>query len=113
MTLGYFDLDGRPIDRDTWVALTESGRRRLLLANLGRRGRVSTIWLGLDLGPGLPWAAPELFETMVFGGPWDGLCLRYPLRGAAETGHRLVVRQLRTGYLRPLLHNGRKFRGRR
>jgi hypothetical protein len=107
MALGYFDLDGRPIDRDTWAALTEAGRRRLLLADLGGRGRVSTIWLGLDLGSG--WGPPELFETLVMGGPWDGFCLRYATRAAAEAGHRAAVRQLRTGPRpRPLLHNGRK-----
>lgn len=107
MTIGYFDLDGRPCDRDTWVALTEAGRRRLAVTDLGRRGRVSTIWLGLDLGSG--WGPPELYETMVFGGPWDGLVVRYPRRGAAEAGHRAAVRQLRAMRRpRALLHNGRK-----
>lgn len=100
-------MDGRPIGRDTWMALTLAGRRHLLATDLGRRGRVSTIWLGLDLGSG--WGAPELFETMAFGGPWDGFCLRYATRAAAESGHRAAVRQLRTGPRpRTLIHNGRK-----
>lgn len=51
---------------------------------------VSTVFLGLDHN----WTnqgAPIVFETMVFGGPFDQEQERYSTWAEAEAGHRLWV----------------------
>lgn len=101
----YFDWDGRPIDRDEYARLWQLPHH-VAHVDLGRRGRVSTIWFGLDVG--FPPAPPLIFETMVFGGPLDGFVDRYPTRSTAEAGHALVVRLLRRVHVPALIHNGRK-----
>lgn len=60
-------------------------------------GFVSTVFLIFDhsysrIGP------PVLFETMVFGGPEDGLQLRHHTYDEASAGHAFVVYQLRKQY---------------
>ena len=55
--------------------------------------RVSTVFLGLDhrfslVGP------PILFETMVFGGKFDGDMERYATWAAAEKGHKRMVEKV-------------------
>lgn len=50
--------------------------------------RVSTVFLGLDsnlFGP------PQLFESMVFGGPLDGDTYRYPTWDSALEGHKMLL----------------------
>lgn len=96
--------------RDAWVAAKTRGVVHVGLADLGRAGRVSTIWLGLDMGVGLNWAPPLIFETMVFGGPLDGFVCRYYTEAQARRGHQLAVQLVRKNRPRPLIHNGRKFR---
>ena len=60
----YYDQDGQPMKRLDWL----NGDYKIGLTEIGP-GRVSTIWLGLDhqWGEG----PPLIFETMVFGGPYD------------------------------------------
>jgi hypothetical protein len=99
----YFDWHGKPIDRDEYARLWQLPHH-VALTDLLRRGRVSTIWFGLDLG--FPPAPPLIFETMVFGGPLDGFLDRYPTEALARAGHGRVVRLLRRVQLRPLIHNG-------
>jgi hypothetical protein len=60
--------------------------------------RVSTIFLGLDhdIGHGA-WGRfddyrPVVWETMVFGGPFDGAQWRYRSWWAALKGHRKLLR---------------------
>lgn len=57
---------------------------------------VSTVFLGIDHQhvPGLP---PILFETMVFGGPYDGYMRRYYTWEQAEISHREIVHQVLHG----------------
>jgi hypothetical protein len=90
-------------------------RRRgihVALTDFGRRGRVSTVWLGVDYGFGLGQTPPVIFETMIFGGLLDGFLTRYCTPAEAARGHREIVREVRrVPRFRPLLHNGRKFRG--
>lgn len=73
--------------------------------------RVSTIFLGLDYGPRyIPRELeaisqerfsthfvqrPELWETMVFGGPCDREMARYTSKEDALEGHRQIVERLR------------------
>jgi hypothetical protein len=107
----FFDWNGRPISRDGWLDLRRRGIH-VALTDFGRRGRVSTVWLGLDYGFGLGGTPPVIFESMVFGGLLDGFLVRYCTPAEAARGHREMVREVRRvpGF-RPLLHNGRKFRG--
>lgn len=54
--------------------------------------RVSTVWLGLDhrFGEG----PPLIFESMVFGGEYDGYARRYSTFEAAKEGHENIVLNL-------------------
>lgn len=54
---------------------------------------VSTVFLGMDHGWGD--GPPILFETMVFGGPWDSDCERYCTWVEAEAGHAATVAKIR------------------
>lgn len=110
--MDFFDFDGRRIGRDDWLRLRP--RRQLLATDLGARGRVSTIWLGIDYGFGLLGGRPPvIFETMIFGGPMDGHVCRWSTRAEARAGHRSTVRWFRENLPAPpsLLHNGGKPRG--
>lgn len=75
---------------------THGDRRRVALSELGERGTVSTVFLGLDhqFGEG----PPILYETLVFGGPWDGVMYRYSTRELALRGHEGVVNQVQPGF---------------
>jgi len=58
--------------------------------------RVSTVFLALnhnfaDVGP------PVLWETMIFGGEWDGSQWRYTSKLAALAHHEVIVARLRGG----------------
>lgn len=57
------------------------------------KSEVSTVFLGLDHSHGGP--VPLLFETMVFGGPLDDECERYPTRAAALAGHDYMATRVR------------------
>lgn len=82
----YYGLDGQPITRDQWSVLWgDREARRIAFTEIGDV-EVSTVWLGLDhrfLGEG----PPLIFETMVFGGEFDGYVERYATRDAALAGH--------------------------
>lgn len=101
----YYSPDGQPIPRDQWVALYMAPRTVALTSS--PRGKVSTIYMGLDLGFG--YGPPLIYESMVFGGDLDGLMDRYPTRAAALAGHEAIVRQVKgRTYGRRVIHNGRK-----
>ena len=53
---------------------------------------ISTVFLGLNhqFGDG----APLLFETLVFGGEYDGDCDRYTTWEGAERGHRIMCERV-------------------
>jgi hypothetical protein len=109
----YFDWNAREISLEQWMAL----RMRPFhvgLTDLGRLGRVSTVWLGLDHGFGS--GPPVIFETMVFGGPLDQEMERYCTWESAVTGHEFMVMRLtslagKTEKTRPLIHKGHKPKG--
>lgn len=55
--------------------------------------RISTIFLGLDhnfYGKG----KPTLYETMVFGGKFDGEQMRYSTKKEAEKGHKEMIKKV-------------------
>ena len=58
---------------------------------------VSTVFLGRDLGFGFGDGPPLVFETMVFGGPYDLREFRWPTRVTAQAGHDQIVAALRAG----------------
>jgi hypothetical protein len=55
--------------------------------------RISTVFLGLDHAI-MPFGAPELYETMIFGGEHDQDQWRYATRAEALVGHRHAVEQV-------------------
>lgn len=55
--------------------------------------RVSTVFLGLDHSWGS--GPPILFETMIFGGWFDGWQRRYATWDQAETGHAVYLQRVR------------------
>ena len=56
-------------------------------------GEVSTVFLCFNHG--FNDKNPVLFETMVFGGPFDGFQLRYSSIEEAKNGHRNTVRMVK------------------
>ena len=78
-----------------WARWFETAGESRIVAktNLPNDVRVSTVFLGLDhrfslVGP------PILFETMVFGGKFDGDMERYTTWAAAEKGHKRMVERV-------------------
>jgi hypothetical protein len=102
----YFARDGRAITQDQWVAYEQDEKyRRIALTDVGRRGHVSTIWLGIDYSWGL--GRPVFFETLIRDSPMGEHILRYSTLRDARRGHRLAVKLLRTAKPpAPLFHNG-------
>lgn len=98
MTKYILDENGEPViepDLIAWGTWFENrGNRRLALDDLGARGKVSTVFLGIDhdfLGQG----APVLWESMIFGGPLDQTQRRYTSRARALRGHAGLVEACR------------------
>jgi hypothetical protein len=84
------DDEPRPVDDLTWaVWFEEVGHRRVLL-DVVRRVEVSTVFLGLDHA----WMGgpPVLWETMIFGGVFEGAQRRYRSKLEALEGHMIAVR---------------------
>lgn len=77
-------------DVQTWIEMFKGiEQRRVALTHTGN-GDVSTVFLGLNHGFG---EKPLWFETLVFGGTWDGEMDRYETLAEAQAGHdRMVVR---------------------
>lgn len=77
-----------------WARMFEDGTGRTVAKDTIGEARVSTVFLGIDhnFGDG----PPAVFETMIFGGPFDEYTWRYATWAEAEAGHRAVVEALRT-----------------
>jgi hypothetical protein len=92
----YYDRQGRPIRRE--LAMELFGRRsqeRIVSKTKVGEAEVSTVHLVLDHGFGE--GPPIIFETMIFGGPYDQWQDRYSTEAAAIAGHDQVVAALRQG----------------
>lgn len=99
----FYGMDGKPIPVDEYP-----GSVTVEYTDLGSRGRVSTILLGIDMNFS-GYGPPLIFETMVFGGPYDLKGIRYATVHDALLGHRDMVNAVRAlPKPRQLLHNGRK-----
>lgn len=107
----HYDLDGNPCDWRVWAMLFQDWGRRCVAQDQVGPYRVSTVWVGIDLGFLRYPAPPLIYESMVFGDtdtlpveqwpwdegrlPWDQDTTRYPTREAAEQGHRELVALIR------------------
>lgn len=60
----------------------------------GEKIHVSTVWLGINHSVR---GDPVIFETMIFGGEWDGVQWRYTTEEFARRSHRLIVETLEAG----------------
>lgn len=89
------DADGKPVPCDNlyeWARWFEAaGDTRLVQKTIVADGvKVSTVFLGLDHNWGKR-GPPLLYETMVFGGPADGECLRAAKRSRALINHATMI----------------------
>jgi hypothetical protein len=98
-----YDRDGQVIP-DDWYDKTKHPRARFKWGTQQRVGNtkirdkftVSTVWLmGVDHGYGDD--DPLIFETMVFGEPYDNDLIRYSTEEQAMRGHLATVDALRQG----------------
>ena len=88
------DADGgvRPVGMEEWATGVPVVDPVVWKSDLGDRGFVSTVFLGIDHNWGD--GPPVLYETMVFGGPLDEEQVRYCTRAEAAAGHDEIVRRL-------------------
>jgi len=91
-------------DLITWALWMEHGNRRVCQDMDEGEGAakisVSTVFLGLDMrhvGQG----EPILWETMVFGGPYDHEMRRYTSRDAAIAGHQEMCQKVSKAQPKP------------
>lgn len=75
----------------TWAYWMETANRHVAKTDIAHV-YISTVFLGLDQGNGN--GNPVLFETMIFGGPLDGMQLRYHTWEEAEIGHQETVERV-------------------
>ena len=75
-----------------WAKWFETANRRVAEDVIGE-SRVSTVFIGLDHSFGIG-KKPLLFETIVFGGNFDGELERYSTWEEAELGHKKMVKKL-------------------
>lgn len=78
-----------------WARWYETADRRVARTRIGE-AEVSTVFLGLNHNFEHS-GRPVLFETMVFGGPWDEHQWRYSTWEEAEEGHAGIVAMLERG----------------
>jgi len=76
-----------------WGRWMQSAERTVARTELSSGTRVSTIFLGLDHNFG--FGEPQVFETMVFGGPMDQYMDRYAAWDEAERGHATMVERVK------------------
>ena len=88
-------LEGRKVvpcpDLLTWAKWFEKADRHVA-DDIKGQVRVSTLFLGLDQNFGK--RPPLLFETMIFGGQYDGDIERYSTWEEAERGHKIMSKKV-------------------
>lgn len=84
-----------PADLVAWAHFFENNNRIVDYTGITSDCHVSTVFIGLDLRP---WhdGPPLLFETIVFRGDDSSDYGRYSSWDDAVTGHKAVVRKLRS-----------------
>lgn len=97
----FYILNGKEIvgthDRKLWAQFFQDfEKRKVAHDKLNNNVEVSTVFLGIDHGFFSP--TPILFETMIFGGKFDGYQERYKTYKEAEEGHKKVLQLVRETY---------------
>lgn len=91
-------LDGHiPVlepDLRKWARWYELDANRIIAQTHTQSGDVSTVFLALEPLGSDPLVLPDLFETAVFGGPWDETRKRFATWEEAEQAHHDMVRLL-------------------
>lgn len=91
------DENGEPVPEfnifkwSNWFHFAKN--RQVCRHNLGRVD-ISTVFLGMDHGWGR--GLPVLWETMVFGGQYDGYTARYTSKYGAKHGHQIILKMVLT-----------------
>ena len=98
----YYDRDGKQIPNDWWDNKkhrrkyggnrTNTRVARTIVGDV----TVSTVWLGLDHSD-TSLSGPIIFETMIFGDPWDLDIQRYETELDAVRGHLRAVDRISSG----------------
>jgi hypothetical protein len=101
----FFDRQGNPINTAEFTGLMQTNTEdyRRVAEDEINGVRVSTVWLGIDLGFGS--GPPLIFETMTFpanpenpaSSDWNDRCWRYATEAQAVAGHEAICAQLRAG----------------
>ncbi len=81
-------------DLHKWAEWFEEAERHVAFNEIGCT-TISTVFLGLDHSFGN--GSPILFETLVFGGVFNGYMERYASWDEAVAGHERVLKSLRPG----------------
>lgn len=82
------DANGTPVlepDLFAWGKWMQTADRCIAFTQVTPEIRVSTVFLGLDHSWNGP---PEIYETMIFGGPHNEDQWRYSTREEAIAGHQ-------------------------
>lgn len=92
----YYNRQGHPITLK-WYCRYHCDMKYMRVARtrIDADAYVSTVWLGIDHGWG--GESPIIFETMIFGGPFDEYQRRYHTEAEAIDGHWRVVVLARLG----------------
>jgi hypothetical protein len=93
----YILKDKEPVkepDIMKWGKQFEDIENRRVGWNTIKKSDVSTVFLGIDHGHDIT-LKPILFETMVFGGKYDGEEERYTTWEEAEKGHHEWCKKVR------------------
>jgi len=91
----HYILEGKspkPVSLLTWAQWYETADRQIKHDTVGEIV-ISTLFIGLNRN----WnqdGPPLLFETMVFGGEFDGELHRYSTYGEAEAGHDTIYQKV-------------------
>lgn len=93
----YKLIDGKIVEEPDllkWVEWIENADRFIDQTQVSREVRVSTEFLGIDHNL-VSLGDPILFETMIFGGKFDGWQYRFRTLKEAKAGHAETVRMAR------------------
>jgi len=92
------DANGNPVvctDLIEWATWYETAEFRRLAFDQVGEVKISTVFLGLDHNFAMT-GPPILWETMIFGGPFDRELYRYTTRDLALIGHAEALLMVKT-----------------
>ncbi len=95
------DKDDNPVsepDLIRWGRWMKNNSRKIKRTEISKDVVVSTVFLGLDHN--FSDGVPILFETLVFGGEYDGERYRYTTAEKARKDHVKMVRKIKGPHLK-------------